>query len=84
MKAKSADAPMEREPHHEPSEVGAEDGAVFVDGPDGIAYAMTPDAASETSDRLLFGAAKARGQQIAKARKPAKAGRADDESEVPG
>ena len=51
---------------------------MFVDGPDGIAYSMTPDAASETSDRLLFGSAKARGQQIATARKRGKSRPGDD------
>jgi hypothetical protein len=50
--------------HKTPSEVSAEDGFVIVDGPDGVAYSMTPDAASETSDRLLYGAAEARGQQL--------------------
>ncbi len=51
--------------YDEPSEVDAEDGKVVVDGPNGVAVLLTPDAAAETSDRLLFGAAKARGQQIA-------------------
>ena len=69
---------MDRNPHDEPSEVDAEEGTVFVDGPDGIAYSMTPDAASETSDRLLFGSAKARGQQIATARKRGKSRPGDD------
>jgi len=52
--------------YSDPSEVTAEDGEVMVDGPDGIAFAFTPDAAAETSERLLIGAATARGQQIAK------------------
>ncbi|MDT9600272.1 hypothetical protein [Sphingosinicella rhizophila] len=56
---------MDREIHDKPSEVGAEDGHVNVDGPDGVAVTMTPEAAAETSHRLLFGAAEARGQQIA-------------------
>ena len=47
-----------------PSEVTAENGEVLVDGPDGLAYSMTPDAAAETSDRLLKAAAEARGQQM--------------------
>ena len=43
----------------------------MVDGPDGVAVALTPEAASETSERLLFGAAKAQGQKIAEEeRKP--------------
>ena len=50
--------------YDEPSEVTAEDGAVLVDGPDGVAVTLTPDAAAETSDRLLIGAAKAQGQKL--------------------
>lgn len=45
-----------------PSEVEAVDGQVVVDGPDGIAYAMTPEAATRTSARLLTEAARAKGQ----------------------
>ena len=55
---------MDRKPYSTPSEVSAEDGEVVVDGPDGVAIAFTPEAADETSSRLLFNAAKARGQQI--------------------
>ena len=55
---------MTRKPEDTPSEVTAEDGQVIVDGPDGVAVAMTPEAAAETSHRLLLGAAKARGQQL--------------------
>jgi len=51
--------------YDEASEVEAEDGKVVVDGPDAVAVTLTPEAASETSDRLLFGAAKAQGQKIA-------------------
>lgn len=50
--------------YDEPSEVTAEEGEVQVDGPDGVAIALTPNAAAEISDRLLHGAAKAAGQQI--------------------
>ena len=46
-----------------PSEVSARDGVVTVAGPDHVDILMTPDAAVETSDRLLHGAMKARGQQ---------------------
>ena len=60
---------MQKKPHDSPSDVDAEEGEVLVDGPDGIAVSLTPDAASETSDRLLFAAAKARGQQIAEERR---------------
>ncbi len=47
----------------EPSSVTAKDGAVVVDGPDSVDVQLTPDAAEETSDRLLEGAMKARGQK---------------------
>lgn len=55
--------------HDEASSVTAEEGQVMVDGPDGVAVSMTPDAAAETSDRLLQGAAEAQGQVIAATRK---------------
>ena len=57
---------MENKPHDTPSEVDAEEGEVLMDGPNGVAVSFTPEAASETSDRLLHGAAKARGQQMAR------------------
>jgi hypothetical protein len=47
----------------EPSEVRAVDGQVEVDGPDGVDVALTPEAAEETSERLLGQALKARGQR---------------------
>jgi hypothetical protein len=50
--------------HDTPSEVTAEEGEVMIDGPNGHAYSFTPEAAAETSDRLLAGAATARGQQL--------------------
>ncbi len=50
--------------YDEPSEVSAEEGEVVVDGPDGVAVSLTPDAAAETSQRLLIGAAKAQGQKL--------------------
>ena len=45
-----------------PSYVVAINGEVIVDGPDGITYSMTPEAATRTSARLLIEAARARGQ----------------------
>lgn len=53
----------------EPSEVGAEEGEVIVDGPDGVAVSLTPDAALETSERLLESGLAARGQQLAEEKK---------------
>jgi hypothetical protein len=54
------------QPWDEPSKVGAEEGAVVVDGPDGVAITLTPDAAIETSERLLEGGLMAQGQRVAK------------------
>jgi hypothetical protein len=49
--------------YNEASAVAAEDGAVSLDGPDGVDVSMTPEAAEETSDRLIGEAVKARGQR---------------------
>ena len=55
---------IDRKPIFEdPSDVQAVDGAVEVDGPDDVDVAMTPDAAEETSERLLRQSFKARGQK---------------------
>ena len=50
--------------HHKPSKVTAEDGVVTVEGPDDVNVRMTPEAADETSARLLFGAMQALGDKI--------------------
>lgn len=55
---------MDDKVYDEPTKVDAEDGKVVLDGPDGVAVLMTPEAALETSDRLLTGASQAKGQQI--------------------
>jgi hypothetical protein len=49
--------------YDEPTEVHPEKGAVSLEGPDGVSVLMTPEAAAETSDRLLDGAVVAKGQQ---------------------
>lgn len=49
--------------YDEPSKVDAEEGTVSQDGPDQVDVRLTPEAAEETSDRLLEGAMKARGQK---------------------
>jgi hypothetical protein len=55
---------MTKEPiYSEPSEVNAVEGAVEVDGPDAVDVALSPEAAEETSERLLAEAFKARGQR---------------------
>jgi hypothetical protein len=43
--------------------VSAEDGEVVLDGPDGVDVKLTPEAALETSNNLLDGAAEAAGQR---------------------
>ena len=54
---------MEQEKiYDEPSTVSVEDGIVHLDGPDHVDIHLTAEAAEETSDRLLDGALKARGQ----------------------
>ena len=50
--------------YDEPTSVDAEEGAVVLKGPDAVDVRMTPDAAEETSERLLEGAMKARGQRF--------------------
>ena len=49
--------------YEQPSAVTAEDGDVLVEGPDHVDVGLTPEAAEETSNRLLEGAMKARGQR---------------------
>lgn len=62
-------AMMEEPVHATPSEVTAEEGQVMLDGPDGVAVSMTPDAALETADRLLQEGLKGKGQEVAARRK---------------
>jgi hypothetical protein len=49
--------------HSQPSEVTAEQGQVLVEGPDGVAVSLTPDAAEETGRRLISAASEARRQE---------------------
>ena len=53
----------DRKIYEEPSEVRAVDGKVEVDGPDAVDVDLTPEAAEETSDRLIKEAARAAGQR---------------------
>jgi hypothetical protein len=55
---------VQKEVYSKASDVTAEDGVVNVDGPDGVDVGLTPEAALETSDRLLEGAAIAVGQRV--------------------
>lgn len=49
--------------YEDPSDVRAMDGSVEMDGPDDVDVAMTPEAAEETSERLLNAAVVAGGQR---------------------
>jgi hypothetical protein len=49
--------------YNEATKVSAKDGEVILDGPDGVDVKLTPEAANETSDRLLEGASEAAGQR---------------------
>ena len=49
--------------YSKPSMVKAVDGKVAIRGPDHVDVDMTPEAAEETSDRLLHEAMKARGHR---------------------
>ena len=50
--------------YEDPSDVEAKEGVVSVDGPDHVDVKLTPEAAAETSHRLLKGAMKAQGQKV--------------------
>ena len=52
--------------YDEASDVDADEGSVRQKGPDAVDVRMTPSAAEETSERLLEGAMKARGQRYFK------------------
>lgn len=52
-----------KEIYTEPSQVGAEDGVVSVDGPDHVDVKLTPEAADETGERLQRQAVMAAGQR---------------------
>jgi hypothetical protein len=52
--------------YDEASHVDADDGDVVVDGPDGVAVSLTPQAAITTSDRLMEAGLMAQGQRVAK------------------
>jgi hypothetical protein len=55
-------APEPMPPQVSPGVASAEAGVVMLDGPDGVAVAMLPDAAEETGRRLMAAAQEARGQ----------------------
>lgn len=49
--------------HGDPSDVMAEEGEVIVEGPNGVAVTLTPEAAEETARRMARAASEARRQQ---------------------
>jgi hypothetical protein len=49
--------------YQDPSDVQAVDGNVQVDGPDAVDVILTPEAAEETSERLIKEAMRAAGQR---------------------
>ncbi|HZU52065.1 MAG TPA: hypothetical protein VE968_09350 [Sphingomicrobium sp.] len=49
--------------YDDPSVVRAIDGCVHMEGPDDVDVLLSPDAAEETSDRLLAESLNARGQR---------------------
>ena len=48
--------------HRQASDVVAEDGNIIIEGPDGVAVTMSPDAAEETARRLLRAVSEVRGE----------------------
>ena len=54
---------LRRQPYHKAGVATAEQGLVFLDGPDGVALAMTADAAEATARNLADAAKKARTQE---------------------
>jgi len=52
----------------EPSEVSVNDCEVVVNGPGGVAVTLTPEAAVETSNRLLEAGVEALGRKLMKRR----------------
>jgi hypothetical protein len=54
------------DPHESEQNAGiasAEEGQVMLDGPDGVAVTMSPDAAAGTAESLIAAAEAARGQR---------------------
>lgn len=58
------------QPETEPGIASAEDGLVVLDGPDGVAITMTPDAAHKTGQSLISAAGIAE-QEVAEGRSQA-------------
>lgn len=61
--SESADNGHAQYPQTKPGSVSTENGQVMLDGPDGVAVAMTPEAALETGRRLIAAAERANATQ---------------------
>ena len=48
--------------HRQASDVVADEGNIIIEGPDGVAVTMSPDAAEETARRLLRAVSEVRGE----------------------
>ena len=66
------DTPAPPQPHTKPGVASAEDGLVLLDGPNGLAVTLTPDAATGTGQSLIAAA------EVAERQVAAKEGGADD------
>jgi hypothetical protein len=60
---------MDSKVYEEPGEAEAVDGNVALMGPDGVSVMLTPEAAVETSNRLLDSGVTANGQRLEAGRK---------------
>lgn len=60
-----------RQPSNDAGKATAEHGVVILDGPDGIAVTMTPEAAARTADSLHAAAQQARTHRPDPTRQPA-------------
>jgi hypothetical protein len=56
-------APIPTDVRKDAGDANAEEGQVLLDGPDGIAVALSPDAAQRTGQNLVAAAEVARGQE---------------------
>ncbi|CAN5430437.1 hypothetical protein BH10PSE15_BH10PSE15_07900 [soil metagenome] len=56
---------MTKQPENAPGAATAEEGEVMMDGPDGVAVSLTPDAARRTAHSLRAAALEAKRQRCA-------------------
>jgi len=56
---------MTKQPEKTPAEATAEQGEVLIDGPDGLALSLTPDAARQTAQSIHAAACEAQEQRSA-------------------